>query len=254
MNPELIKTASDSICDDLCNLAALVESAKEATTLINGELATMYQLLFVDDRPTFPDIINTIKALVVEIDEQFPETNPPAPIVAEEKPQEDSLQFIAQEIKNIKEQLKEFKSGKTILDIIEDIENNEQIRKTSEEYLFEILKRKYPDRVKWLNEKGENFSDHDFEVFNFDDTIEYYIECKSMVKDKPTFYMTKNEWRLFLNHTKNYQIYLVINSFCDSSHIFIDNLLDWLLNGKIVPYLKEPDMIKEEQVFLTLID
>lgn len=163
------------------------------------------------------------------------------------------LDLIVEQIKEIRKELSELKKDKVeIPDIIEDAEHNEKIRKASEEYLFEVLKKKYPDRVKWLNEKGESNSDHDFEILDLDGTIEYYIECKGTVKNKPTFYLTKNEWRLFLNHTKNYQIYFVKNSFGKPNHVFIDNLLDWLLKMKIVPYLKERDVIKEERVFLTL--
>jgi hypothetical protein len=163
------------------------------------------------------------------------------------------LDLIVEQIKEIRKELSELKKDKVeIPDIIEDTEHNEKIRKASEEYLFEVLKKKYPDRVKWLNENGESNSDHDFEILDLDGTIEYYIDCKGTVKNKPTFYLTKNEWRLFLNHTKNYQIYFVKNSFGKPNHVFIDNLLDWLLKMKIVPYLKELDVIKEERVFLTL--
>jgi hypothetical protein len=203
---------------------------------------------------TLPVVQPEIKSQTIAVDK---------PKVEVEKPQEEktpntdnneALKYIIKEIKNIKEQLNDLKSDKTIIpDIAEDTELNERIRKASEEYVFEVLKRKYPDRVKWLNEIGESNSDHDFEIFDTENgTIEYYIECKGTVKNKPTFYMTKNEWRLFLNHTKNYQIYFVKNSFGNPSHIFIDNLLDWLLKGKLVPYLKERDVIKEERVFLTL--
>jgi len=116
-----------------------------------------------------------------------------------------------------------------------------------------LLKKKYPERVKWLNQNGESNSDHDFEILDLDgETIEYYIECKGTPKNKPTFYLTKNEWWLFLNHTKNYQIYFVKNSFNNPSPTFIDNVLDWLLKGKLVPYLKERDIIKEDRVFLTV--
>jgi hypothetical protein len=178
------------------------------------------------------------------------------PIITEAETTEKSspqLDLIVEQIKEIRKELSELKKDKVeIPDIIEDAEHNEKIRKASEEYLFEVLKKKYPERVKWLNEKGESNSDHDFEILDLDGTIEYYIECKGTVKNKPTFYLTKNEWRLFLNHTKNYQIYFVKNSFGKPNHVFIDNLLDWLLKMKIVPYLKERDVIKEERVFLTL--
>lgn len=166
---------------------------------------------------------------------------------------DDALKLIITEIKDIKNQIKELKKEREeVPDVIEDTELNERIRKTSEEYLYEILKKKYPDRVKWLNESGESYSDHDFEILDLDGSIEYFIECKGTPKTKPTFYLTKEEWRLFLNHTKNYQIYFVKNSFSSPTPIFIDNLLDWLLRGKVVPYLKEKQAIKEERVFLTL--
>lgn len=141
-----------------------------------------------------------------------------------------------------------------ILEVIEDKELNERIRKASEEYLFEVLKKKYPGRVKWLNENEESYSDHDFEILDLDNTIEYYIECKGTPKNKPTFYMTKDEWWLFLNHSKNYQVFFVQNALEYPNHVFIDNLLDWFLKGKVVPYLKEPQVIKEDRVFLTLMN
>jgi hypothetical protein len=168
---------------------------------------------------------------------------------------EEGFKLIMDEIKEIRKELKDLRKEKEqVLEIIEDEELNERIRKTSEEYLFEILKKKYPDRVKWLNETGESYSDHDFEILDLDGSVEYYIECKGTPKAKPTFYLTKDEWRLFLNHTKNYQIYFIKHSFDKPNHIFVDNLLDWMLKGKIVPYLIERAVIKEERIFLTHIE
>ena len=172
----------------------------------------------------------------------------------EEIPSE-TLKHIVDQIAAIRQELTDLKNEKTeIPEVIEDAELNEKIRSASEEYLNKILTKKYPERVNWLNEKGESHSDHDFEILDLDGSIEYYIECKGTTKNKPTFYVTKNEWRLFLNHTKNYQIYFVQNSFNNPSYIFIDNLLDWLLKGKVVPYLKEKEVIKKDRVFLTIID
>lgn len=163
------------------------------------------------------------------------------------------IDWIVEQIKEIRKELSELKMAKIeVSDLIEDEEQIEKIRKASEEYLFGVLKKKYPERVKWLNEKGESNSDHDFEILDLDGTIEYYIECKGSIKNKSTFYLTRNQWRLFLNHTKNYQIYFINNLFGKPNHVIIDNLLDWLLKMKIVPYLKERDVIKEERVFLTL--
>lgn len=167
---------------------------------------------------------------------------------------DEALSLIMREIKEIKNQLNDLRKDNQEAPEIEDIELNERTRKASEEHLFEVLKRKYPERVKWLNEKGESYSDHDFEIHDLDGSIEYFIECKGTPKMRATFYLTKDEWRLFLKHTKNYQIYFIKNSFSNPTPIFIDNLMDWLLKGKIVPYLKERQVIKEDRVFLTLND
>lgn len=223
------------------------------TTFFNAVKVT--QTVFSSSAPT------PISKPIVQ-SEMKPQLNKVEEIKVEnEKPTEtantdnnDLLQLIIEEIKSVKEQLKELKAEKNVIpEIVEDAEHNEKIRKASEEFLFELLKKKYPDRVKWLNEDGESNSDHDFEVLELDNgTTEYFIECKGTVRDKPTFYLTKNEWRLFLNHTKNYQVYFIKNSLSKPSYTFIDNLLDWLLKGKIVPYLNERSVIKEERVFLTL--
>lgn len=166
-----------------------------------------------------------------------------------------TLQALVKEIKEIREEIKNLKTNTNlILEVKEDTELNEKIRLISEQYLFEILKIKYPNRVKWLNENGESYLNHDFEILEEDGSIEYYIECKGTAKHKTTFYVTKNEWKLFLNNTKNYQIYFIQNVLDSPKHIFINNLLDWLLRGKIYPYLKTTEIIKEERVFLTVSD
>lgn len=227
------------------NLTPFINAVKVSPTVISSSVTTPISK---------PIVQPEVKKEPLKVEE--PKVEIEKPIEKEQTNPENSeaLKLIIEEIKSIKDQLKELRTEKNAIpEIVEDAEHNEKIRKASEEYLFEILKKKYPDRVKWLNEKGESNLDHDFEIHDLDsETIEYYIECKGTVKNKPTFYLTKNEWRLFLNHTKNYQIYFVKNSFGNPSHTFIDNLLDWLLKGKLVPYLKERDVIKEERVFLTL--
>jgi len=227
------------------NLTPFINAVKATPTVISSSVSTPISK---------PIVQPEIKKEPVKVEE--PKVKFENLIGKEQTNSENSeaLKLIIEEIKSIKEQLKELRTEKNAIpEIVEDAEHNEKIRKASEEYLFEILKKKYPNRVKWLNENGESNSDHDFEILDLDGgTIEYYIECKGTVKNKPTFYLTKNEWRLFLNHTKNYQIYFVRNSFGNPSHTFIDNLLDWLLKGKLVPYLKERDVIKEERIFLTL--
>lgn len=168
------------------------------------------------------------------------------------------LKSIVDELKKIKAEITDLKQESIkdeSIEIIEDKELNERIRKASESYLFTHLKKKYADRINWLNENGEAFNDHDFEVIDMDTNfIEYHIECKGTLKDKKTFYLTKDEWRLFLNHTKNYQIYMVFNVFNNPNHIFIDNLFDWILKGKIVPYSITNERVKAERITLTIIE
>lgn len=165
------------------------------------------------------------------------------------------LQTLVQEIQEIRDEIKKLKIDTNVIpEVVEDTELNEKIRLISEKYLFEVLKVKYPNRVKWLNENGETGSNHDFEILEEDGSVEYYIECKGTALKKTTFYVTKNEWNLFLNNTKNYQIYFIQNVLGNPTLIFINNLLDWLLKGKIHPYLKSRDIIKEERVFLTVAD
>ena len=65
-----------------------------------------------------------------------------------------SLNTIIEEIKILKEELRSIKSiQKEEIEIEEDPIFNEKIRIVSEEYLNEILIRKYPGRVKWLNKE-----------------------------------------------------------------------------------------------------
>ena len=63
-----------------------------------------------------------------------------------------------------------------------------RLEKLQKEFLFELLKKKYPERVKWLNQNGESNSDHNFEILDLDgETIEYYIECKELQKTNRHF-------------------------------------------------------------------
>lgn len=137
--------------------------------------------------------------------------------------------------------------------IRENKELNEQVRDASEKYVFGLLKSKYGERVKWLNEHGESGQDHDFEVIDIDDTIEYYIECKGTKSSDKSLLVTKNEWQLFLNQTKNYQVFFVSDALDKPKLIKIDNLLDWILKGKVVPYPTKNIKLKSERVVLTIL-
>ena len=138
--------------------------------------------------------------------------------------------------------------------IRENKELNDKVGRESEKYIFKKLKEKYGERVKWLNQKEETYSNHDFEIIDIDNTIEYYIESKGTVGKENHFLITKDEWILFLNNTKNYQLYFVKDALSNPTIIKIDNLLDWILKGKIVPYSLSNIKLKSERIIMTILE
>ncbi len=134
-----------------------------------------------------------------------------------------------------------------------DNEYSESVRQRSESFLYKLLCDKYgTNKVKWLNQTAESFNQHDFELSDENGKIVQLIECKGTAKDKPTFYLTSNEWNYFLEHKELYQIYRVFNVDGEMNAVCIDNLLASLLEKRVVPYLLKVEIIKEGRVFLTL--
>lgn len=74
------------------------------------------------------------------------------------------------------------------------------------------MKKQYRERVYWLNEIKESKANHDFEIINADNSIDYYIECKGTSTLEKSFLLTKYEWELFLHQTKNYQVFFVYDA------------------------------------------
>jgi len=160
---------------------------------------------------------------------------------------------------------KEFTLLKLKYDSIKDNEEEREsddytkvIGEKSEKYLFEILKDRFPSlRVISLNINGEghfteSYKNHDFEIINNDGIVINYIDCKGTPNIKRTFYMSENEWEFFLANTDNYQIYRVFNVENNKDVIVIENLMEWITKGKVVPYLEETETINRGRVFLTL--
>lgn len=136
-----------------------------------------------------------------------------------------------------------------------DEEYSESIRKRSEAFLFKKLCEKYgKDKVNWLNEKEESYKPYDFELLDDKDNVRHYIECKGTSGTKPTFYLTNKEWEFFIKNSSFYQVYRVFNLDSNCDYYWIENLLKHLMKGKVVPYLTKPEILKENRVFLTLID
>jgi hypothetical protein len=138
--------------------------------------------------------------------------------------------------------------------VTENKELNEQVRKASETYLFELLQKKFGERIQWINEKGESGESYDFKVFDsIDNSIEYYIECKATIGKEKVFYMTKNEWSLFLKNSTKYQIYFITDALQNPKEIKIDNLMQWILSEKVVPYPIRNRKQKSERIIFTII-
>jgi hypothetical protein len=146
------------------------------------------------------------------------------------------------------------KKGLSSTTLTIDDEYSEELRAKSEEYLYNLLCNKYtPEKVVWLNKNGESNSSHDFEILNYNNEQILFIECKGTSKDKPTFYLTPNEWKCFLDTKDRYQIYRIFNVESNMNAVCIENLMMSILDGEVVPYLLSPEVIKEERIFLTLL-
>lgn len=134
-----------------------------------------------------------------------------------------------------------------------DNEYSESVRQRSESFLYKLLCEKHgAAQVKWLNQTAESFAHHDFELLDENGKVIQLIECKGTSKDKPTFYLTANEWTHFLTNKEIYQIYRVFNVDGEMYAHCIDNLHTSLMNEEVVPYLLKVEILKEGRVFLTL--
>lgn len=136
-----------------------------------------------------------------------------------------------------------------------DEEYSESIRQRSESFLYKVLCEKHGrDKVNWLNREKESFKPYDFEIYDEKGIVCQFIECKGTVGTKPTFYLTDKEWDFFINNNSIYQVYRIFNLDSDCKYIAIKNLLNYLMIGKVKPYLTRPEILKEKRVFLTLIE
>ncbi len=168
-----------------------------------------------------------------------------------------ALSLVTKQLENLSQEILSLKgsydnSEQEEILIHENSELNEKVREVSERLLFDKLERQYSDRLKWLNQNGESGANHDFEIIDEDNSIEYFIECKATKGNEKFFLITKNEWELFINNTKNYQIYFLSNVLSSPDIIKIDNLLDWILKGKIYPMSHKNRKVKAERIMMTL--
>jgi hypothetical protein len=172
------------------------------------------------------------------------------------KEQISNTQTLLSELSSLKELFRAetlFEIGIDSTTLTIDNEYSESVRQRSESFLYKLLCDKFGrTKVKWLNQAAESFSLHDFELLDEDGKVIQLIECKGTAKNKPTFYLTANEWMHFLTNKEIYQVYRVFNVDGEMNAVYVENLLISILSGQVVPYLIKPEILKEGRVFLTL--
>lgn len=188
--------------------------------------------------------------------------------VAEPKPestyseviQKNTIAFnlIAKQLTTITEAIEEIKNVKKNdeeVEINENTELNERVRIASESFLYNKLKEKFGSRVKWLNEANESGSIYDFEVIDtLDNSKEYYIECKASMFGDKVFLMTKSEWLFFLQNKSKYQLYFIAPALTNPTVIKIENFMEWLIQGKVIPLSTKNVKLKADRIVFTILD
>ena len=140
---------------------------------------------------------------------------------------------------------------KVVIDL--DAVARQTISAASEKILFDYLEKKYPNRVKWCNEKTKTTNGYDFEIVDFENnSTEYYIACKGAKDDSKTFFLTEKEWDMCLNNNRNYQVYLIRNVEDHPKIVLIDNLIGCLMTGKVRPGASKNEKVKAGQVMMTI--
>lgn len=172
-----------------------------------------------------------------------------------------AINLISNQLQSISEAINELQKrgldndNEESIVISENSELNERIRLASESFLYKRLYEKYADRVKWLNQDKESGSSYDFEVLDtFDNTPEFYIECKASMYPQNVFYLTKNEWLFFLRNTSNYQLFFISSALTIPKLIKVGNLLEALLKGIVIPFSSKNMKIKADRVLFTITE
>lgn len=234
---------------NLTTQSATPNSQKPVEVKPDDKLVQQFQVTEIKEITTVENVINPqeIENNMSIFSEQIEQNTTAIKLISKQ------LGIISEEIKSLKNVEEE--DDEIEPKIKENAEINEKIRVASESFLFEKLKQKFGERVKWLNEQKESGSNHDFEVTDsLDNSIEYYIECKGSMHSEKVFYLTKYEWLFFIENTKNYQIFFVSNALNNPEITKIDNFKDWIFKGKIVPFAFKNTKLKAERIVFTIIE
>lgn len=228
-------------------VAILQNTIQNFPTVINNPQA----------KPT--KVVETVERKIAEITQELKQATSLQLDTLENKIQEQVLntQKLLTELLSLKELFRVnalLESGIDSTTLTIDNEYSESIRQRSEKFLYKVLCDLHgTDKVRWLNQNGESNNHHDFELLDDSGQVSMFVECKGTSKDKPTFYLTSDEWQHFLENKEIYELYRVFNVDGEMKAICLENLLFAILKGQVVPYLLKPEILKEGRVFLTLM-
>ena len=134
----------------------------------------------------------------------------------------------------------------------EDDVSNTLVGIQSEEILFDYLKSKWA-KTTWMNKDGEQGKPYDFEIES--EGKHFYIECKGTKSDSKEFFLTKNEWKFYLQKRHYYRLYLVnkVNS-PNPTFTKIEDLLKDMEEGKLIPCSSVNRKVKADRILFQIID
>lgn len=168
-----------------------------------------------------------------------------------------ALNIIGKQLEMITQEIKYIKLGKTAveeddeIEIIENTELNTQIGYNAEKIVFEYLQKNNVENLVWNNENEESYKSFDMKYNHKNET--YYIECKGSPNNENYLYLTKGEWNFFLNNKDNYKLYYVSQVNFNPQIKVIDNILEAILNGSLVPYSIKNRNVKAERIIFTIL-
>ncbi|WP_111709119.1 protein NO VEIN domain-containing protein [Lutibacter citreus] len=152
-----------------------------------------------------------------------------------------SLQLISNQLDNIVNELKYLRTSKNSGDLTnefefdEDEEHNKKIGRKCENFLYKHFQKDNCEEVLWLNEKEEQGSPFDIRVKVKGEY--FFIECKGTSTSSKEFYLTKNEWKFYLENRKNYRLYFVSEINSDNPKIIrIEDLISSLEKLELIPF------------------
>lgn len=168
-----------------------------------------------------------------------------------------ALNIIGKQLEMITQEIKYIKSGKTIveededIEIIENKELNIQIGYNAEKIVFEYLQKEKVENLIWNNENRESYKSFDMQYNHNNET--HFVECKGSLNSENYFYLTKEEWNFFLNNKDNYKLFYVSKVNANPQIKIIDNLLEAIFEGSLVPYSMKNRNVKAERILFTII-